>query len=78
MSNPTMPPDRYAADAATMTALFDTLGAVVIALSDTMPPPHRAHFAANLARLAKNAEARGNPLLETALLDMWRAATPPR
>lgn len=78
MSDQKMPPDRYPADATTMNALFDTLGAVVIALTDTMPPPQRERFAANLARLAKNAEQRGLPVLETALLDMWRAAKPPR
>lgn len=68
--------DRYKADAATMNALFDTLAGVVMALSQSMPATQQQAFASNLARLAKNAEAQGWPLLETAFLDMYRAADP--
>lgn len=71
-----MPADRYPADAATMTALHDALNMVVIALAQTMPPPHRAQFAANLAGLARAAEKSGNTRLETALLNLWRSAGP--
>lgn len=67
--------ERYKADAATMTTLYDTLAAVVMALAATMPAQHKATFANNLAQLARNAEANGNAQLETALLDMYRAAS---
>ena len=71
-----MPPDRYPADEATMRTLYDALNMVVIALAETMPPPHRAQFAANLAGLARAAEKQGNTQLETALMDLWRSAGP--
>lgn len=40
--------DKLKPDADTMTAMHKALGCVVIALADTMPPPHRAEFASNL------------------------------
>lgn len=67
--------DKLKPDADTMTAMHKALGCVVIALADTMPPPHRAEFASNLARLARNAEASGEVALETMLIDLFRAAT---
>ena len=67
--------DAYKADAATMAVLYDTLAGVVIALCQTMPAAQKQAFAGSLARLAKNAEARGAPQLEAALLDMYRAST---
>lgn len=55
-------------------AQHDALAAVVIALADTMPPEQKARFADNLARLARNAEANGQPHLETMLIDLFNAA----
>ena len=63
------------ADARTINALFTALGATITALAETMPPPHKKAFAVNLARMAKNAEANGDALLETMLIDLFRAAS---
>lgn len=66
--------ENFKADAQTMTAAFDTLAAVVMSITPTMSAEQKALFASNLARLAKNAEKQGWTVLETALLDMYRAA----
>ncbi|MGI9218107.1 MAG: hypothetical protein ACR2JA_14045 [Hydrogenophaga sp.] len=56
-------------------ALHEALGAVLIALCDTMPFEQKDKFAHNLARLARNAEAQGNTILETVLIDLHNAAS---
>ena len=56
-------------------ALHEALGAVLIALCDTMPLERKEAFASNLARLARNAEAKGNTTLETVLIDLHNAAS---
>lgn len=55
-------------------ALHEALGAVLIALCDTMPLEQKDAFASNLARLARNAEANGKRHLETVLIDLHNAA----
>lgn len=55
-------------------AQHDALAAVVMALADTMPAEQKARFANNLARLARNAEAKGLRTLETMLIDLFNAA----
>jgi len=55
-------------------AQHDALAAVVMALADTMPAEQKARFADNLARLARNAEAKGLRTLETMLIDLFNAA----
>lgn len=72
-----LPPDRYPADETMMRTLRDALAMVVIALAETMPATHRARFAANLSGLARAAEKQGNTQLETAVMDLWRAAKGP-
>lgn len=57
-----------------MNAQHDALAAVVMALADTMPAEQKARFADNLARLARNAEAKGMQTLETMLIDLFNAA----
>lgn len=66
--------ENVKADAATMNALFSALGCVVMSITAAMTPEQRAQVAANLARLAMNAERMGDPLLEMALIDLQRAA----
>lgn len=61
-------------DAATINTLFDTLGAVVMALSATMQPEQKQAFADHLSGFAKSARAQHNTLLEAALLDVHAAA----
>lgn len=56
-------------------ALHEALGAVLIALCDTMPMEQQEAFAENLARLAKNAEAKGKTVLQTVLIDLHNAAS---
>lgn len=66
--------ERFPLNAETINALFDALGNVVIALSASMPPLQRKAFADNLAAAARSAERRGDATLETALIDLHRAA----
>jgi dihydroxyacid dehydratase/phosphogluconate dehydratase len=61
-------------DASTMNMLFDALGATVMAIAATLPPEQKKLLADNLAALAANAERRGDTALETALIDLQRAA----
>ena len=68
------PSERFPMNAESMNAVIDALGAVVMSLSDSMPPEQRAVFAQNLAKLAKNAENRGMVPLETLLIDLHRVA----
>lgn len=65
--------ERIPADEA-INAQHEALAAVVIALADTMPPEQKARFADNLARLARNAETKRKPHLETMLIDLFNAA----
>lgn len=58
----------------TMNVLFDALAAVVVSISQAVPPEQRQAIAGNLAKLASVAERRGNTALETALMDLYAAA----
>ena len=66
--------ERFPANAATMTALFDGVGALALVLLQRMPPADRDAAANDFARLARQAEAQGNLTLESFLMDMYRAA----
>ena len=66
--------DNLKLNDATMNALVTTLGAVVFATVRRLPPADQAAFAGDLARLAKDAERRGDTTLETLLIDMHQAA----
>lgn len=61
-------------NAETLNAMFDSLGAVVMALSEVLTPEQKQAFAHNLSRLAINAEKGGNTTLETMLIDLQQAA----
>lgn len=56
-------------------ALHHAFGAVLIALCDTMPMEQQEKFSDNLARLARNAEAKGDETLATVLTDLHNAAS---
>lgn len=64
----------FKADATTMNALVSAIGALTMCLTRQMTPEQQAGFADDLARLAKNAEHRGDTTLETLLIDLHRAA----
>ncbi len=70
MSNETALP----LNAETANAIVNALGAVVFATVRQLPPERQAAFANDLARLAKNEEQQGQPVTETILLDLHRAA----
>lgn len=65
----------FKADASTMNALINAMGALVIVTVRQLPPDKQKAFADDLARLAKNAERKGDQTLETLLIDLHRAAT---
>ena len=65
----------FKADAATMNALINALGALVIVTVRQLPPEKQKAFADDLARLAKNAERKGDTITETLLIDLHRAAS---
>ena len=65
----------FKADAATMNALINAMGALVIVTVRQLPPEKQKAFADDLARLAKNAERNGDTITETLLIDLHRAAS---
>jgi hypothetical protein len=58
-----------------LTTVQDALAMAFIALCATMPPEQKQAFSANLAQAAKNAEQQGDLLVETVLLNLYRAST---
>ena len=67
-------PANFKANADTMNAMVNAMGAVVFALVRQLPPEKQQAFANDLARLAKNEERAGRTTSETLLLDLHRAA----
>lgn len=65
----------FKADASTMNALINALGAVVICTVRQLPADRQKAFSDEMARLAKNAESRGDQITETLLIDLHRAAS---
>lgn len=66
--------ETFPANAETMNALVNALGATVMALSEVLTPEQKEGFARNLSRLAMNAEKMGDTTLETMLIDLQQAA----
>lgn len=66
--------ERFPANAETMNALIDGLGALTLVLLSRMPLEVREAAAQDFARLAASAEGEGNLTLETLLMDLHRAA----
>lgn len=64
----------FPANAQTMNALVDGLGALTLVLVSRLPREQREEVAQDLARLARGAEERGDLTLESLLMDLHRAA----
>lgn len=60
-------------DAQTMNALIRAHGAFAMSLARVLTPEQRDALATNLAAIAKSAEAQGDTVLETLLIDMHAA-----
>lgn len=67
-------PTTFAADAETMNALVDAMGALVMCLAKHMPPATKAELASDLARLSANSTASGRPIVGRLMNDLSRAA----
>jgi len=65
---------RPAADAATLNAIVDAMGAITMCLMKHMPPHVKEEFVRDMARLSANATASGHPLAGTLMNDISRAA----
>lgn len=72
---PGTPMENEKSSTEVLTAVQDTLALAFIALCATMPPEQKQAFSANLAKAAKNAEQHGDLLVETLLLNLYRAST---
>lgn len=68
-----MPEKKIAVNADTLNAMVSAMGALAMSVAHTMPPAQRAKMAEAIAAIAKKAEADGDQLLETLLIDMHRA-----
>lgn len=51
-------------------AVNQSVGGLAMALALVLTPEQRTQLANNLAALAKNAEAQGNAMLESAFIDL--------
>lgn len=67
-------PDSFPADADTINAIVDALGALVICLAKRLPPEDKAGLAGDLARLSANSTASGRPIVGRLIGDLSRAA----
>lgn len=63
-------PDALGVNAATLNAMVDGMGAIVMCLARELSVEQRDNVRRNLARLAANAEAQGNTLSETLLITL--------
>ena len=68
-------PDAFPADAETMNALVDAMGALVMCLTKRMPLEDKAALALDLARLSANSTASGRPMVGRLIGDLSRAAS---
>lgn len=67
-------PSTFAADAETINALVDAMGALVMCMAKHMPPEVKAELASDLARLSANSTASGRPIVGRLMNDLSRAA----
>ena len=67
-------PSTFAADAETINALVDAMGALVMCLTKHMPPEVKDELASDLARLSANSTASGRPIVGRLMGDLSRAA----
>jgi hypothetical protein len=68
-------PEAFPADAETINALVDAMGALVMCLAKHMPPEVKAELASDLARLSANSTASGRPIVGRLMSDLSRAAS---
>lgn len=66
--------NRFKNDDATLNAIVTALAAVVFAVTRRLSPSDHQAFCSDLARMASAREAAGEPIAETVLIDLHRAA----
>ncbi len=68
-----MSQEKFPANAETMSAMVNAMGALAMSVAHALPPEQREKMATALAAIAKQAEIAGDTTLETLLIDMHRA-----
>lgn len=68
------PPQTFPADAETINALVDGMGALIICLANQMNPEQKQRLASDLARLSASATASGKTIQGRLIADLSRAA----
>lgn len=68
-------PDTLPANAETINAIVDSMGALVMCLTRHMPAEVKDALARDLARLSANATASGQPVVGRLMGDLSRAAS---
>lgn len=68
-----MTQEKFPANAETMSAMVNAMGALTMSVAHALPPEQREKMATAIAAIAKQAEVSGNTTLETLLIDMHRA-----
>lgn len=67
-------PEHFPADAETINALVDAMGALIMCMAKHMPPEKKDELARDLARMSANATATGRPVVGRLMGDFSRAA----
>lgn len=67
-------PETLPADADTINAIVDAMGALVICLAKRMPAEDKTALARDLAKLSANSTASGRPTVGRLIGDLSRAA----
>lgn len=67
--------DAFPADAETINAVVEAMGALVICLCRHLPAEAKQGIASDLARLSASATATGRPIVGRLMGDLSRAAT---
>lgn len=70
--------ENFKADADTMNAVVNALGALVFATVRQLPAERQEAFAKDLAWIAESQSRAGNTTTETLLIDLHRAAVSAR
>lgn len=68
-------PETLPADADTINAIVDAMGALVICLAKRLQPEDKAALARDLAKLSANSTASGRPIVGRLIGDLSRAAS---
>lgn len=70
MNTPKTPPDAMGVNAATLNAMVNGMGAIVLCRARQLSDQQRTSLRKDFAQLAASAEARGDTLTETMLITL--------